>query len=172
MFLKCFISNHPYRILIIGGSGSGRTNALLNSIKEQDGIDKIYLYAKNFSEPKYEYLIKEHEDVGIKYCNDSNAFVECSNRIHDIYQNIDDHNSIWKRKILIVLDDMIAYIMSNKKFQIIINKLFIRCGKLNISYCVCHSVLFFCSKRLEIKFNTLFDYQKKTTEKNPTKYCN
>ena len=171
MFLKCFIPNHLYRILIIGGSGSGRTNALLNSIKEQDDIDKIYLYPKNLSEPKYEYLIKEHEEVGIKYCNDSNAFIECSNRIDDTYQNIDDYNSIWKRKILIVFDDMIAYIMSNKKFQTIIKKLFIRCGKLNISYCVCHSVLLFCSKRLEIKFNTLFDYENKQ-QKKTTKYCN
>ena len=92
MFLKCFIPNHLYRILIIGGSGSGRTNALLNSIKVQDDIDKIYLYPKNLSEPKYEYLIKEHEEVGIKYCNDSNAFIECSNRMDDVYQNINDYN--------------------------------------------------------------------------------
>ena len=61
--------------------------------------------------------------------------------------------------------------MSNKKFQTIIKKLFIRCGKLNISYCVCHSVLLFCSKRLEIKFNTLFDYENKQ-QKKTTKYCN
>ena len=56
-----YILDHPYRILIIGGSGSGKTNTLLNLIKEQDYhdvIDKIYLYAKDFSEPKYEYLIK------------------------------------------------------------------------------------------------------------------
>ena len=65
-----YIPDHPYRILIIGGSGSGKTNALLNLIKEQDDIDKIYLYAKDLSEPKYEFLIKKHKDVGIKYCND------------------------------------------------------------------------------------------------------
>ena len=65
-----FISDHSYRILIIGGSGSGKTNALLDLIKEQDDIDKIYLYAKDLSEPKYEFLIKKHKDVGIKYCND------------------------------------------------------------------------------------------------------
>ena len=59
-----FIPDYPYRILIIGGSGSGKTNALLNSVKEQDDIDKIYLYAKDFSEHKYEFWIKEHEDVG------------------------------------------------------------------------------------------------------------
>ena len=128
-----YIPDHPYRILIIGGSGSGKTNALLNLIMEQDDIDKIYLYAKDLSEPKYEFLIKKREDVGIKYCNDPNAFIECSNRMDDVYQNIDDYNPSRKRKILIVFDDMIADIMTNKKFQAIIKELFIRCRKLNIS---------------------------------------
>ena len=91
------------------------------------------MYAKDLSEPKYEFLIKKHEDVGIKYCNDPNAFIECSNRMDDIYQNINDYNPSRKRKILIVFDDMIADIMSNKKFQAIIKELFIRCSKVNIS---------------------------------------
>ena len=95
-----FIPDHPYRILIIGTSGSGKTNALLNLIKEQDDIDKIYLYAKDLSEPKYEFLIKKHEDVGIKYYNDPNAFIECSNRMDDVYQNIDDYNLSTKKKNL------------------------------------------------------------------------
>ena len=60
---QSFVPDHPYRILIIGGSGSGKTNTLLNLIKEQDDIDKIYLYAKDLSKPKYEFLIKKHEDV-------------------------------------------------------------------------------------------------------------
>ena len=128
-----YIPDHPYRILIIGGSGSGKTNALLNLIKEQDDIDKIYLYAKDLSEPKYEFLIKKRKDVGIKYCNDPNAFIECSNTMDDVYENIDDYNPNRKRKILIVFDDMIADIMTNKKFQAIIKELFIRCRKLNIS---------------------------------------
>ena len=84
------IPDHPYRILIIGGSVSGKTNALLILIKEQDDIDKIYLYAKDLSEPKYEFWIKKREDVGIKDLHDSNAFIECSNTMDDIYQNIDD----------------------------------------------------------------------------------
>ena len=58
-----YIPDHPYRILIIGGSGSGKTNTLLNLIKEQDGIDKIYLYAKGLSETKYDFLIRKREDV-------------------------------------------------------------------------------------------------------------
>ena len=85
-----YIPDHPYRILIIGGSGSGKTNALLNLINEQDDIDKIYLYAKDLSKPKYEYFIKNRENVGINYLNDSNAFVECSNTMDDVYDNIDD----------------------------------------------------------------------------------
>ena len=128
-----YISDHPYRILIVGDSGSGKTNALLNLINEQDDMDKIDLYAKDLSEPKYEFLIKKREDVGIKYCNDPNAFIECSNRMDDVYQNTDDCNPSRKRKILIEFDDMIADIMSNKKSQAIIKKLFIRSKKVNIS---------------------------------------
>ena len=74
-----FIPDHPYRILTIGCSGSGKTNALLNLIKEQDDIDNIYLYAKDLSEPKHEFLIKKHKDAGIKHLNDSEAFIECCN---------------------------------------------------------------------------------------------
>ena len=65
-----FIPDHSHTILIIGSSGSRKTNALLNLIKEQDDIDKIYLYAKDLSEPKYEFLIKKYEDAGAKHLND------------------------------------------------------------------------------------------------------
>ena len=71
-----YISDHPYRMLIIGGYGSGKNNALFNLIKQQDGdnlIDKICLYAKDLSEPKYQFLIKKREDVGIKHLNDPNT---------------------------------------------------------------------------------------------------
>ena len=74
----------PYRILIIGGSGSGKSNTLLNLINEQRDIDKIYLYTKDLSEPKYEYLIKYRENAGIKHVNDSEAFIECSNTMDDV----------------------------------------------------------------------------------------
>ena len=119
-------------ILLLGISGSGKTNALLNLIKEQDDIDKHYLHAKDLSEPKYEFLIKKREDAGIKHFNGSNAFIECSNTMDDVYENIDDYHSNRQRKILIVFDGMIADIMSNKKFQAIIRELFISCKKLNI----------------------------------------
>ena len=74
--------------MIIGGSGSGKTNTSLNLISQQDDIDKIYLYAKDLSEPRYEFLIKKREDAGIKHLN--NAFTECSNTMYDVYKNIDD----------------------------------------------------------------------------------
>ena len=70
-----YISNYPYRVLIIGSSGSGKTNISLNLIKEQDDNDKIYLYAEDLSEPKYEFLIKKREKVGIKHSNDLKAFM-------------------------------------------------------------------------------------------------
>ena len=129
-----YIPDHPYRILIIGGSGSGKTNTLLNLIKEQNDIVKIYLHAKDLiSKPKYEFLIKNRKNAGIKHLNDANAFVECSNTMDDVYENIDDYNPSRKRKILIVFDDMIADIMKNKTFKAIIKDLFIRCRKLDIS---------------------------------------
>ena len=127
-----YIPDHPYRILIIGGSGSGKTNTLLNLINEQHDGDKIYLYAKDLSEPKYEILIKKRENAGIKCLNDPNAFIECFNTMDDVYKT-NDYNPSRKREILIVFDDMIADIMTNKEFKAIIRELFIRCRKLNIS---------------------------------------
>ena len=77
----------------------------------------MYLYAKDLSEPKYQFLIKKHEDVGIKPCNDPNAFIEYSN-MDDVYEDIDGHNPSRERKILIVFDDIIADI-TNKIFKAI-----------------------------------------------------
>ena len=127
-----FIPDHQYRILIIGDFESGKTNALLNLINEQDDIDKIYLYAKDLNESKYKFLIKKREDAGTKHFNVPNAFIECSNTMDDVYEDIDDYNPNRKRSILIAFDVMIANIMANKKFQAIITELFIRCRKLNI----------------------------------------
>ena len=93
-----YIPDHPYRILKIGGSGWGKTNTLLHLINEQKDIDKIYLYAKDLSESKYEYLIRNRENAGIKHLNDSNAFIECSNTMDDIYKNMNNYNPNRKRK--------------------------------------------------------------------------
>ena len=71
-----YIPDRSHRILIIDGSGSGKTNVQLNLIKQQDYIDKNYLYAKDLNEPKYELLIKKRKNVGIKHLNDSKAFIK------------------------------------------------------------------------------------------------
>ena len=128
-----YISHHPYRILIIGGSGSGKTNTLLNLINNQPDINKIYLYPKDLYEPKYQFLINKREGIGLKHFNDSKAFIEYSNEMHDVYKNIDDYNPDKENKILIVFDDMIADMIHNKKLNSIGTELFIRGRKLNIS---------------------------------------
>ena len=128
-----YIPDHPCRILIIGGSGSGKTNALLNLINNQPDIDKIYLYAKDPYEAKYQYLINKREGVGINHFNDPKAFIEYSNDMQDVYKNIDEYNTDKERKILIVFDDMIADMINNKKLNSIVTKLLIRGRKLNIS---------------------------------------
>ena len=87
-----------YRILIIGSSGSGKTNTLLNLIKEQDDTEKIYLYVKDLSESKYHFLIKKCEDAGTKLLNDPNAFIECWNTMNGVHDNIDHYNPSRKRK--------------------------------------------------------------------------
>ena len=81
---------------------------MLNLIKEQKDIDKIYLYAKDLSEPKYEYLIKNRENAGIKHVNYGNAFIEYSNTMDDVYKNINDYNPNRRRKILIVYEFMMT----------------------------------------------------------------
>ena len=128
-----YIPDHPYRILIIGGSGSGKTDALLNLINNQPDIDKIYLYARDPYEDKYQFLIEKRENIGLKHFNDPKAFIEYSNNMHDVYKNIDNYNPDKENKILIVFDDMIADMINNKKLNSIVTELFIRGRKLNIS---------------------------------------
>ena len=127
-----YIPDHPYRILIIAGSGTGKTNALLNVINNQPDIDKIYLYAKDPYEDKYQYLINKRERVGINHLNDPKAFIEYSNNMHNVYKNIDNYNPDKENEIL-VFDDMIVDMVNNKKLNSIVTELFIRCRKLNIS---------------------------------------
>ena len=103
-------------------------------------------------------MIKKREDIGIKHFNDRNAFIECSNMMNDIYQNIDNYNPNRQRKMLIVFDNMIVNIKTNKKVVLMFT---INCLLYAEKYftCVYHTVLFFCSKRCEIKFNALFDHE-------------
>ena len=128
-----YIPDHPYRILIVGGSGSGKANALLNLINNQSDVDKIYLYAKDPYEKKYQYLIDKHEKVGLDHFEDSKAFMDYSNDKQNVYKNIEDYNPGKKRKILIVFDDMIADMIDNKKLNPVVTELVIRGIKLNIS---------------------------------------
>ena len=127
------ILDHPYRTLIVGGSGSQKTNALLNLINNQPGIDKIYLYAKDPYETKYQYLINKREKVGLDYFDDPKAFMEYSNDMQDVYKNIGDYNPRKNCKVLIVFDDMIADMINNKKLDSIVTALFTRGRKSNIS---------------------------------------
>ena len=113
--------------------GSGKTNVLLNLIENQPNIDKIYLYAKDSYEAKYQYFINIREKVGLKRFNDPKAFIEYSNDMCDVYKNIDEYNIDKERKTLIVFDDMIADIIKNKKLNSIVTELFIRGRKINIS---------------------------------------
>ena len=114
------IPDHPYRILIIGGSGSIKTNALLNLINNEPDIDKIYSYAKDPYETNYQLLINKRRSTGLKYFNYSEAFIEFSNYMDDIYKNIEEYNPNKKIKILIVSDDTIADMINNKKLNPVI----------------------------------------------------
>ena len=113
-----YIPDHPYRILIIGGSGSGRTNVLLNLIEDQPDIDKIFLYPKDLYEAKYQYLINIREKVGIDHHTNPGAYIEYSNDMHDVHKNIDEYNLDSENKNLIVFDDMIADMISNTRLNL------------------------------------------------------
>ena len=128
-----YLPDHPCRILIIRGLGSGKTNLLLHLIENQPHIDKMYLYAKDPYESKYQCLINKRESVGINYFDDPQAFIDYSNDMDDVYENIDDYNPDKENKILIVFDDMIADMINNKKINSVVSELFIRGRKLNIS---------------------------------------
>ena len=112
---------------------TGKTNSLFNLINHQSDIHKTYLYAKDPYEAKYQFLIKKREDAGTKHFNDLKAFIEYLNKMFDIHKNIEDYNPNKKHKILIVFDDMITDMLSNKKPNPMVTELFIRGRKLNIS---------------------------------------
>ena len=105
----------------------------LNLIENQPDTEKIYLYAKDPYEAKYQYLNNKREGVGINHFKDSKAFIEYSNDMLDTYKNIDEYILDKENKILIVFDNMIADMIHNKKLNSIVTELFIRGRKLNIS---------------------------------------
>ena len=137
-------TDHPYRILIIGDSGSGKANSFFNLINWQPDIDKSYLYGKDWYEAKFQFLINKRKNTALKHFNDSKAFIEYSNDMDDIYKNIEECNPNKKRKILIVFNDMIADMLINKKPNPIVTELFNRGRKLNIFLVFHHTILFHC----------------------------
>ena len=119
--------------MIIGGSGSGKTNAVLNLMHHEPDIDKIHLYAKDPSGATYQLLINKKECTGLKYLSFFKNFIEDSNDMDYIYKNIEKYNPKKKRKILVPFDNMIADLLSNKKINAIVTGLFLRGRKFNIS---------------------------------------
>ena len=122
----------PFRMLI-RMLGSGKTNTLLHLIDKFHSIDKIYLYAKDTDEEKYQYLITKREQAGEKNLNDPHAFIEYSSDMNDVLEDINNYNKKRDKKVLTIFDDIIADIMRSEKFKAIVKELFIRCRKLNIS---------------------------------------
>ena len=105
----------------------------MNLIQDQADINKIYLYAKDPYEAKYQYLINKIERVFINHFNDPKVFIEYSNDMRDVYKNVNYYNLDKENKILMVFDDMITDVINNKKLKSIVTELFIRERKLNIS---------------------------------------
>ena len=121
----------------------------LNVINNQPYIDKIYLYAKDQYESKYQYLINKREKVELDHFKDPKAFMEYSNDMEDVYKNIENYNPGKKRKILIVFDDMIADMINNKKLNPLVTELFIEVENLIF-------LLYLLSNRI-LKFQKMLD---------------
>ena len=128
-----YISDHPYRILIIDGSGWGKTNALLNLINNQSDIDKICLHVKDHYEAKYKFLINKEESTGLKHFDHPKGSIEYSNDMQAVYKNIDEYNVDKERKKLIVFDDMIVDMINNTKLNSIVTESFIKSRESTIS---------------------------------------
>ena len=126
------------------------------------------MYAKDLEEPKYQFLIVKREKAGLKNLNDKNAFIEHSNTMDDIFENIEDYNKKRKRKVVIVFDNMISHVMSNTKGQQVLKDLFIRCRKLNISLCFLTQSYFSVPKdvRLNCTYYIIFKLNNKRKLQN------
>ena len=120
-------NNWPFGMLIIGPSGSGKTNSLLHLINNLHPIDKIYLYAKDINEPKYEYLINKREQAGIKNLNDPHAFIEYSDDMDHVLDDINNYNKNRDNSliVLIVFDDMFADLNAIKNLKEYLKNYFI-----------------------------------------------
>ena len=150
-------------MLIIGGSGSGKTNLLLNLIPTRHW-QNIFVY-KNPYEAKYQYLINKREGVGINHFNDPEVFIDYSNDMHDVYKNIDEYNLDKGNKILIVSDDMFADMIHNKTLNSKVTELFLRSRKLNIYFGFITQSYFKVPKDVRLKLAT-FVWQKSLIKEN------
>ena len=128
-----YVPDQPYRILIIGGSGSEISNALFDLINNQPDIDKIYWYTKDPYDSIYQFLINKRESMLLKHFNDPKGFTEYSDNMEDVCKNIGEYNPGKKCKTLIVFDNMIADMTKNKKLNSVVTEMFITSRKLNIS---------------------------------------
>ena len=144
------------KLTIIWDSVSGKANLLFNLIKQQPDVDQIYLYSKDLFEAKYKFLIKKRERTGWKYLKDSEAFIEYSNDMHDIHKNIEEYNPNEKSEILIVFDDTIADMLSNKELNPTVTELFIRARKLNISLAFIEQSCFPAPKNIRLNSTPYF----------------
>ena len=120
-----YIPDHPYRILIISGSGSGKTNVILNLIKNQRLINDLSTY--------HQLLIYGREKAGIEILKYPEEFIDYLLTIDDVYENLEDYNPTKKRRMFRVFDNMITGMKSNKKLSPIVTELFLRGRELNIS---------------------------------------
>ena len=137
-----YVLDNLYRILINGGSGSGKSNVLQNLIKnQQPDIDKIYLYVKDPFQSKYQLLINGREKVEIKTLKNSKACIDYSQTIDDVHENLEVYNTTKKRRQLIVFGDMIANIESNKKLIPIVIALFLRGRGISSSLFLYHDLI-------------------------------
>ena len=148
--------HHPYKTLIIGCSGSGKTNSLFSLINHQPDIDKTYLYTKDPYEVKYQSLINKQESTCLKHFNNSKDFIEYSNDMDDTSKNIEEYNPNQKRKMLIVFDDMICYMLSNKKLNPRVTELFIRGRIRNISLVFIIQPYFVVPKNIRLSYTHYF----------------
>ena len=121
----------------------------MNLIGNQPDIVKIYLYAKEPYEAKYQYLVNKRGKVGLNHYDDPKAFMEYSNDMQDVYKHIEDYNPGKKRKVLIVSDDMIADMINHKKLNPIVIELFIRRKNLIFLLSLLPNRILKCQKMLD-----------------------
>ena len=108
--------------------------SLFNVLSQKPHIYKNYLYVKDLFESKCQFLISKRESTGSNLLNNYKANIEYSNDMDNIYKNIEEYNPNKKRKILIIFDDTIADILSNRKPNAVVTKLSIRGRKLIFLY--------------------------------------